>query len=78
MHPIVAAIVLVVMVAGLGYWLVTFVRDPYATLGRRGKASSAAGSVLQDLDRLLARPSVEHKIEVENRIQDRDDAIGGE
>jgi cell division septal protein FtsQ len=59
------------------FWLLSFIRQPYRSL-TRGKTTAAVGNALQDLDRLLARPSVEHKIEVEQKIHKRDDDVGGQ
>ena len=77
MNVVVAAIVMLVMFVAVVYWLVSFLRHPYGSM-HRGKGTGAAGGVFQELDRLLARPSVEHKIEAEQKIQKRDDDIGGE
>ena len=38
-----------------------------------GKASAAIGNALQELDRLVARPSIEHKVEAEQHIEIRDE-----
>jgi hypothetical protein len=62
----------------LAYWLATFVRDPYASFGRTDKTTAALGSALQDLDRLIARPSLEHKVELENKVHKHDNDVGGE
>jgi hypothetical protein len=77
LKEVVAAAILGFLAVAVAGWLVSFLRNPYRSLGR-GKATGAAGGVLQELDRLLARPSVEHKIEVEQKIQKRDDDVGGE
>jgi hypothetical protein len=77
LNTVVAAAIVLFLFSFIAYWLVSFLRNPYRSLGR-GKATGAVGGALQELDRLLARPSVEHKIEVEQKIQKRDDDIGGE
>jgi hypothetical protein len=43
----------------------------------KGRASAAVGNALQDLDRLVTRPSVEYRIEAENYVQNADDDQGG-
>jgi hypothetical protein len=43
-----------------------------------GGVSAFVGAGLEEIDRLLARPSVEHKIEAENQVQKREDDKGGE
>jgi hypothetical protein len=44
----------------------------------KGKAGAAIGSALQELDRLVARPSIEYRIETEHTVQKTDDDQGGE
>jgi len=41
-----------------------------------GGISSGIGAAMQELDRLLTRPSVEHTIEAENPILKREDDSG--
>jgi hypothetical protein len=41
-----------------------------------GGVSAGIGSAMQELDRLLARPSAEHKIETEQPILKREDDSG--
>ena len=43
-----------------------------------GGISAGVGAALQELDRIAARPSVEHQIEVESQSAKRDDEAGGE
>jgi hypothetical protein len=43
----------------------------------RGKATMALGNALQDLDRLVARPSAELKLEAETAVHE-EEAKGGE
>ena len=40
------------------------------------KTSAAIGNALQELDRLVARPSVEHKVEAEDHVQATDEHSG--
>lgn len=64
----------------LAYSAVAFL----ASMKRQLRSSSGAGSIatlgnaLQELDRLVARPSVEHQIETENRVVNNEKSIGGE
>jgi hypothetical protein len=41
-----------------------------------GGVSAGIGAAMQELDRLLARPSAEHKIETEQQILKREDDSG--
>jgi hypothetical protein len=43
-----------------------------------GGLSAGVGAALQELDRLTARPSVEHQIEAENQTLKREDDSGSE
>jgi hypothetical protein len=43
-----------------------------------GGMSAGVGAALQELDRLAARPSIEHQIEVERHTTKRVDDVGGE
>jgi hypothetical protein len=53
----------------------------------RGKGSERQGSggftagiaaAMQELDRLMARPSIEHKVETDHQVLKREDDAGGE
>jgi len=41
-----------------------------------GGISAGVGAAMQELDRILSRPSVEHKVEVETPVLKREDAAG--
>jgi hypothetical protein len=43
-----------------------------------GGISAGVGAALQELDRIAARPSVEHQIEVERQTIKRDNETGGD
>jgi hypothetical protein len=45
---------------------------------RRGGGSAGIGAALQELDRLVSRPSVEHTVEAEHRVLRREDDAGSE
>jgi hypothetical protein len=47
---------------------------------RKGSGGISAGiaGAMQELDRLVARPSVEHKIEIEQPVLKREDDSGGD
>lgn len=69
---IVAAVVLVALPIGMIWTFVHRLRHPHRE--RRGGSSGyVLGSAMQELDRLVARPSAEHVLEAENRIERRDD-----
>ena len=43
-----------------------------------GSVTSGVGAAMQEIDRLLTRPSVEHTIEAQTPILKREDDAGGE
>jgi hypothetical protein len=45
---------------------------------RRSTGSGGLGAALQELDRLVARPSVEHTVEAEKQSALREDEKGGD
>lgn len=46
--------------------------------GGSGTISAGIGAAMQELDRIMTRPSVEHQIEVEHQTLKREDDSGGE
>jgi hypothetical protein len=44
---------------------------------RGGSVTSGVGAAMQELDRILTRPSVEHTIEAETPVLKREDDLGG-
>ena len=43
-----------------------------------GGLSAGVSGAMQELDRLMTRPSIEHKLEIENQVQQSDDDSGGD
>ena len=61
--------------------LVLSIRDHLRGKGsdrRGGSVTSGVGAAMQEIDRLLTRPSVEHTIEAETPVLKREDDSGGE
>jgi hypothetical protein len=75
-------IVMAVFVVGLPVFMAISVRqhfrEKYRGDGGRRPGGIAVGNALQELDRLVARPSVEYTIEAEKSILKRDDDRGGD
>lgn len=76
---IAAVAVLVVMPIVMVWAVVDYIRGK----GRQrrsggGSVSGFVGAGLQEIDRLMARPSIEHQIEVENQVLKREDDAGGD
>jgi hypothetical protein len=46
--------------------------------GGGGTISAGIGAAMQELDRIMTRPSVEHQIEVEHQTLKREDDAGGD
>jgi hypothetical protein len=46
--------------------------------GGSGTISAGIGAAMQEIDRIMSRPSIEHQIEVEHRTLKREDDTGGD
>ena len=72
---VIFAIVLAVSIfAGMGWLMVHSLKW---ARNRDGHTQIAMGHALQELDRLVARPSIENKINTETEVQSVDDEHGG-
>jgi len=75
-------IMAVVALIGVPIVLVWSMVDYFRGRGseRRGSGGIAAGvgAAMQELDRLMAQPSIEHKIEAEHQTLKREDDTGGD
>ena len=77
MKVLFALIAVAIVLIGFPLWTLACIRELYG--GKSRKASTIAlGNALQELDRLVARPALVHKIEVENNLVDTNDDHGGE
>lgn len=74
---IVVLVVLLAMPAAMIWSVVDHVKNGHKR-ARRESGGTAVGSALQELDRLVARPAVEHTIEAERPVMRREDDQGGE
>ena len=69
--------VLVVVFIGVPIWMVTCLRELYG--GKpRSPGMIAIGHALEELDRLVTRPSVVQKLDVEAKVVDNENGHGGE
>ena len=70
----------VLAVVGMPIFLIWSIVDYFRGKGsdRRGSGSFTAGvgAAMQELDRVMARPSVEHIVEAENPVLRREDDSG--
>ena len=75
------SVLAVAMLVGLPIVLVWTMVDHFRGRGseRRGSGgiSAGIGAAMQELDRLMTRPSVEHQIETEQPVLKREDDSGG-
>jgi hypothetical protein len=70
-------VLLLAMIIAIPASIVLHVRQQRSAT-TKGKATAAVGNALQDLDRLMARPSIEYRIEAENYVQKADDDQAGD
>jgi hypothetical protein len=73
-----AVVALVIMPIAMIWSMVDHFRGRGSQRAGSGGISAGIGASLQELDRLMARPSVEHQIEAEQRILKREDDNGGD
>lgn len=73
---IVAVLALVIVPIAMIWSIVDHLRKPASQRKGTGGVSAGIGAALLELDRLVARPSVEHHVEVEHSILKRDDDNG--
>jgi hypothetical protein len=83
-HDILAILVAVVVIVGgpviLVWSIVAHLRTPPSKRRHQGGGSMTAGigAAMQELDRLYARPSAEHRVEAETPVLRREDDQGGD
>jgi hypothetical protein len=71
MQVVIAAVIVLALFVGLPLWLwlslrrMSFGEMMYGPSGKR-KSTAAMASALQEFDRLVARPSIEYRIEAED------------
>jgi hypothetical protein len=70
---ILAAAAIVAVPVAMIWSMVVHFRTPPSQRRRGGASSNAVGAALQELDRLMARPSIEHTVETQKELPRRDD-----
>jgi hypothetical protein len=73
---ILATVLILALPAFMAWAAVDHVRNSRKRDRRGGGGSSGVGTALQELDRLVARPSVEHTVEAQHRVLRREDDAG--
>jgi hypothetical protein len=73
-----AVVVLIVVPIAMVWSMVAHLRGRGSERPGSGGVSAGIGAAMQELDRIYARPSVEHQIEAENAVLKREDDAGGE
>jgi hypothetical protein len=74
----VLAVGLILLVPAVLVWsAIDYVRGRGSERRGGGTFSAGIGAAMQELDRVMARPSVEHQIETEHPTRRRDDDAGG-
>jgi hypothetical protein len=73
------AVVTLVIVPSMMIWsAVDHLRGRGSERRGGGTFSAGIGAAMQELDRIITRPSVEHQIETEHQTLKREDDSGGE
>jgi hypothetical protein len=75
---IIALLGLVVIPISMIWSMIDHLRGRGSQRTGSGGISAGIGAALQELDRIMTRPSVEHKVETENRALKREDDESGE
>jgi hypothetical protein len=76
---IMAAIALIIGVPAALIWsVVDHLRHRGSERTGSGSFTAGIGSAMQELDRLMARPSAEHIVDAETPVLKREDDAGGE
>jgi len=75
---IMAVLVLVVLPIVLVWSAIDHFRGRGSERQGSGGISAGIGAAMQELDRIMTRPSVEHQIESEHRVLKREDDSGDE
>ena len=63
---------LLAVTIGIPIWMFLCLRSGFSAK-QDSKSRTAIGNALQELDRLITRPSIEHKVEAEDQITVVDD-----
>jgi hypothetical protein len=77
LKTLVLVALIVVIFVGVPTFLFWSMVD-HAKNAHRRERRGGGGNAMIELDRLVARPSVEHMVEAENKIERREDDQGGE
>jgi hypothetical protein len=76
MNALIALTTVACLLIGFPIWMIWCLKELYGGK-RRTRSTIAIGSALQELDRLIARPSVVHKIEFQSEVVAPNDDQGG-
>jgi hypothetical protein len=77
---VILAIATIVFVPAIMIWSFVDYRRGRGSDRRRGGGTISAGigAAMQELDRIMTRPSIEHQIETEHQTLRREDDAGGD
>lgn len=75
---IAAVAVLIILPIAMIWGMIDHFRKSGSERVGSGGISAGIGAAMQELDRLMTRPSVEHQIESEQHVSKREDDKGGD
>lgn len=75
---VLAIMVLVGVPIVLVWTAVDYFRGRGSDRGGTGGISAGIGAAMQELDRIMTRPSIEHQVEAEQPVLKREDDSGGD
>jgi hypothetical protein len=73
-----AVLVLIVVPILMVWTMIDHFRGRGSDRSGSGGISAGIGAAMQELDRIMTRPSVEHQVEIEQKVLKREDDSGGD
>ena len=75
---VVAVLTFIVVPIAMIWTMIDHFRGRGSDRSGSGGISAGIGAAMQELDRIMTRPSVEHQVEIEQKVLKREDDSGGD